>query len=93
MGVRASFRFDDAEELKEGPLGPLVMPGAQWVESWSGYALRAVGPGPAGVILPMGRAGDEASAKGGAGALRFWFAPEWSGASAGGAQLVLNAAA
>ena len=79
------WRFDEDRWLIEPRTAPLAVVNPDYVESWSGSALRMAGPNRALVVLPERSKDDTLNLPmNQPGSIRFWFVPEWTSANAGG---------
>ena len=81
--ILQGWRFDETNWWTTPHPAPLARHHLETVESWSGYALRVSGE-PALLSYPLINPGGRTNLSVTTGALRFWFAPEWSSAGAGG---------
>ncbi len=79
-----AWRFNDSRWLTNPATQPLIFD-ASVVSGWSGYALRMAGDGPAFLAIPeVSLSGKNNLAPNGPATIRFWFAPDWASARAGG---------
>ena len=78
------WRFDNA--FRQYPFGeaPPLIPEADLVESWSGYALRREGQRAVPFVVPETEPTNRVNFTCGTGTIRFWFRPNWGSASLDG---------
>jgi hypothetical protein len=82
-GQIAVWRFDDPNWIAKPSSNAVAAENLALAESWSGYALDMSG-GASRLVLPMLSAPQKPSVAANSGTVRFWFAPTWASASAGG---------
>ncbi len=87
-GQSAEYRFDRPEVAGLQPL-PLGAVNLQWVESFSGYALRMAGSRPSLLALPQSKPSGDAMLSPEEGTIRFWVAPEWDSEQGPGTDVCL----
>jgi hypothetical protein len=72
------WRFDDADLRDQRGDVPLAVENAQFVESWSGYALRMACMPQARFILPERAVDGRLNLSPAIGTIQFYLAPDWT---------------